>query len=227
MTTTILPMIENSSNGLLVSSEAIAQGTGNQHKSILQMVRMNLADFEQFGRVAFENAPFETAGGNQLRAIAKLNEPQSTLLMTYLRNNEKVKEFKLALVKAFYQMKGLLESPAVQSTLFDLETKGFTFGQPIRELPATSTRHWEDPRTARNDQIAEIARRAKGAWVPFTIDGFSEKQYKEFANAIKYGKRASFPNRGHWEAATRESEIFIRHTPSAIVSIRPLSEVSA
>ncbi|ALQ30088.1 hypothetical protein ATC04_05640 [Arthrobacter sp. YC-RL1] len=112
MTTTIVPTIENTDNGLVVSSVTIANGTDNQHKSIVRLVRDNLSDFEEFGRVGFENAPFETAGGIQTRAIAKLNEPQSTLLMTYLRNNDKVKAFKKALVKAFYEMAEQLKSQA-------------------------------------------------------------------------------------------------------------------
>jgi phage regulator Rha-like protein len=34
-----------------------------------------------------------------------LNEQQATLLLTYLRNSEIVREFKKALVKAFYELK--------------------------------------------------------------------------------------------------------------------------
>lgn len=89
---------------IVVTSLTIAQGTENQHASILRIIRDNIEDFEEFGRVGFEIAPFETAGGTQRREIAKLNEPQSTLLLTYLRNNERVKVFKKALVKAFYEL---------------------------------------------------------------------------------------------------------------------------
>ena len=54
-----------------------------------------------FGRVAFEIRPFETAGGRQEREIAILNEDQATYLITLSRNTTKVREFKIALVKAF------------------------------------------------------------------------------------------------------------------------------
>ena len=50
-------------------------------------------DLNDFGRVSFENVPFETAGGKQKKEIALINEQQATLLLTYFRNNEVVKEF--------------------------------------------------------------------------------------------------------------------------------------
>lgn len=65
---------------------------------------------EAFGRVEFEIQPFETNGGIQKREIAILNEQQATLLVTYCKNTETVRKFKVALVKAFYEMRELLHS---------------------------------------------------------------------------------------------------------------------
>lgn len=111
MNNPIVPTIERNGTDLVVSSEQIALGTDNQHKSIIRLVRDNLADLEEFGRVRFENAPFETPGGTQRRELAKLNEQQSTLLMTYLRNNDKVRAFKKALVKGFYELARTVNQP--------------------------------------------------------------------------------------------------------------------
>lgn len=47
----------------------VADRTGNQHASVIRLVRDNLRDFEQFGRVGFEIAPFATAGGTQSRKL--------------------------------------------------------------------------------------------------------------------------------------------------------------
>lgn len=88
---------------------AISEGTGNEHKSIIQLVRTYKTDLEEFGRVAFEMRPFETVGGQQEREIAILNEQQSTLILTYMRNSDIVRQFKKALVKAFYE---LMKAPA-------------------------------------------------------------------------------------------------------------------
>lgn len=87
----------------LTTSESIAAGVGLQHKNVLALVRNYQNDFETFGRVAFETQPFETNGGMQKRDVAILNEQQATLLVTYCRNTEKVRKFKVALVKAFYE----------------------------------------------------------------------------------------------------------------------------
>ncbi|GGJ74500.1 Rha family transcriptional regulator [Glutamicibacter ardleyensis] len=87
-----------------VNSVTIAEQTENQHKSIIRLIRDNLADLSEFGRVRFENAPLQTAGGVQSREIAHLSERHATLLITYLRNNDTVRTFKMALVKAFYEM---------------------------------------------------------------------------------------------------------------------------
>lgn len=42
---------------LLVSSETIAEGSGVQHKNVLELINANHADFEDFGEVAFETRP--------------------------------------------------------------------------------------------------------------------------------------------------------------------------
>ena len=59
---------------LIVSSGTIAEGSGVQHKNVLETIARNQADLEQFGRVAFQTRPFATAGGTQHMRIALLNE---------------------------------------------------------------------------------------------------------------------------------------------------------
>lgn len=83
------------------TSMRIANGTRNEHRAVLQLIGENLADFEEFGGVAFEMQPFDTAGGVQHRRVAVLNEDHATLLLTYMRNNDVVKDFKKRLVREF------------------------------------------------------------------------------------------------------------------------------
>jgi phage regulator Rha-like protein len=85
----------------VVSSEAVAEGAGIQHASVLRLIDENQADFEEFGQVRFEIRP----GYNNSRVrVALLNEQQATLLMTFQRNTDQVRAFKKALVKAFFEM---------------------------------------------------------------------------------------------------------------------------
>lgn len=98
-------VIKTQDGQLVTTSEAIAQGTDTQHKNVLELVREYQIQLETLGGVAFETRPFKTNGGIQQREIALLTEPQSTFLLTLMRNSEIVVKFKLALVKAFYELK--------------------------------------------------------------------------------------------------------------------------
>lgn len=115
LNTHIVPTIEHDFRGLHVSSLNIAEGSGVQHKNVLESVSKNQADLEQFGPVAFETrkgAALPQGGFAMATRIALLNEQQSTLVMTYMKNTEQVKAFKLALVKGFFEMAKQLTQPA-------------------------------------------------------------------------------------------------------------------
>jgi phage regulator Rha-like protein len=99
----------------VTNSLVVATDTGNDHASVIRLIRDNLADFNEVGRVRFEIRPFETAGGTQRREIAIIDELAAMLLMTYLRNTPKVKDFKKRLVLAFAAMRQALaeQNPAL------------------------------------------------------------------------------------------------------------------
>lgn len=111
------PVVIQKDGDLFISSEIIAERTGREHASVLRVIRESIEEFEEFGRVGFEIAPFVTAGGVQHREVAHLNEQQATLLMTFMRNSPVVKAFKLELVKQFYAMRQALMAPAVPQSL--------------------------------------------------------------------------------------------------------------
>ncbi|GAA2237394.1 hypothetical protein GCM10010401_06940 [Rarobacter faecitabidus] len=113
MTVVSLPRIERDSTGnLRVSSEQIAEGTENQHKNVLQLIRTYRGDLEDFGTLESETRPFVGADGRtQHREIFHLTEPQATLILTYMRNMERIRVFKKALVKAFFDMAQRLAAP--------------------------------------------------------------------------------------------------------------------
>ncbi|NNA98823.1 Rha family transcriptional regulator [Pseudomonas gessardii] len=84
---------------------AIAEGTLNDHASVIALARRYQSDLEDFGLVRFEIRPREAGqhgGGDTEFAI--LNEPQSTLLLTFMRNTDIVRAFKKKLVREFWEM---------------------------------------------------------------------------------------------------------------------------
>lgn len=91
----------------VTTSLAIAEGVGNPHKSVIQLIRQNTSDLEEFGPLAFEMRKGEAlpqGGFAKATEYAILNEQQSTLLLTYMRNNDVVREFKKRLVRAFFDL---------------------------------------------------------------------------------------------------------------------------
>ena len=89
----------------MTTSLAIADGTGNDHASVIKLVRSYVDDLNEFEGVAFQTQPFATAGGIQSREVAILNEQHATLLLTYMKNSEVVRNFKKTLVKEFWVMR--------------------------------------------------------------------------------------------------------------------------
>jgi len=92
----------------LASTAVIAHGMRAQHRAVIQLVRQHEQILSQFGRVQFEIAPFVTRGGTQQREVALLNERQSALLISLMRNKAEVVEFKAALIAEFYRMRDAL-----------------------------------------------------------------------------------------------------------------------
>ncbi len=92
-------------NTPVVSHRVISEHTNMQEKSVSRIIRNLTTDFEEFGRVGFEIHTLDTKGGVQEIKTYYLNEQQVTLLLTYLRNSEIVRKFKVTLVKEFYELK--------------------------------------------------------------------------------------------------------------------------
>lgn len=111
-------LVQNVNGELLISSLVIAENVGYEHSVVIRLIRDNLKDFEEFGTVSFQNQSFKDSLNRiQHKEVALLNENQSTLLITYMRNSEIVKRFKINLVKAFSIMKNELMKNKLPSHL--------------------------------------------------------------------------------------------------------------
>ncbi|MCT8948427.1 phage antirepressor KilAC domain-containing protein [Pseudomonas iridis] len=79
---------------------AIAAGCEVDHASVIKLVRAYESDLQEFGLLDFKS---ESTGGRPTE-FALLNEQQSTLILTYMRNSTIVREFKKRLVKDFWRL---------------------------------------------------------------------------------------------------------------------------
>lgn len=111
-------------------SSIIADCAEVKHRHLKVLLNKHRADFEKFGKVTFKISPSD-AGQNVRDYI--LNEQQATLLITYLRNTEPVKEFKTNLVKAFFAMRDEVAEFRYQRAL----------EKPKRKTLHEVIEHWE------------------------------------------------------------------------------------
>ncbi len=90
----------------LASTEIIAKGVGVQHKNVLALVRSRADLLAEFGKLAFET---RVNRRGPVTEYAQLNERQTTLLLTLMRNSDKVSAFKVELIREFYRMRDALQ----------------------------------------------------------------------------------------------------------------------
>lgn len=141
------------------TSLVIAAETGNEHRAVLQLIRTHLADLNEVGRVAFQMRPFETPGGVQRREVAHLDEPAAALLITNLRGNRIVLDFRKRLVAGFYAMRQQLAQRAVPPALTDDELIHRALEVSARRVAELTTR------------VAELEPKAEVADRILTADG--------------------------------------------------------
>lgn len=91
------------------TSEVIAECAGVKHRAVRQLITNHESDFKEFGVLTFEmQKPPAGSKGGRPEIVYHLTEEQATLLMTYLKNTERVRTFKKELVRQFYAMRAEL-----------------------------------------------------------------------------------------------------------------------
>ena len=107
-------------NDTFTDSMVIADATGNQHRSVVALIKKHQESLERFGRIEFCDLKSKNPQGGRPVKICPLNELQATLLITFLDNTDKVVDFKTELVRQFYAMRKIL---AERQTAVWLETR--------------------------------------------------------------------------------------------------------
>ena len=92
-------------NEVFTDSLVIAQGTGNKHKNVKELIQKYKSELNDFGTLSVLNG--ESTGGRP-EEFYLLNEQQAAFLMTLLRNTKQVVAFKKELVRQFYEMRNIL-----------------------------------------------------------------------------------------------------------------------
>ena len=98
-------LVEVRKDGIFTNSKVIAEGTGNKHHAVREIIKKYKTDIEEFGTLSILNE--ESTGGRPMEVFF-LNEEQATFVITLLRNSKVVVKFKKELVRQFYAMRRFL-----------------------------------------------------------------------------------------------------------------------
>lgn len=96
-------LVELKGNDVFTNSKVIADGTNNQHESVVAIIRKYEKYILDFGNIDFSDLKSGKRG--QPERVYYLNEEQATFVITLLRNSKIVVKFKKELVRQFYAMR--------------------------------------------------------------------------------------------------------------------------
>lgn len=123
-----------SNAGPFTSSDVVARFAHVSHHAVQQITAKYESDLKELGVLAFEmRKPEKGSEGGRPETVYHYNEPQATLLITYLKNTEPVRAFKKELVKQFYAMRTELMRRQIAKMERKPIRKGLTDG--IKLLP--------------------------------------------------------------------------------------------
>lgn len=208
------PIVQVADGVPTTTSMRIANGTRVQHKNVLELIRGNLADFEEFGGVAFETRPFDTAGGMQMREVAVLNEEHATLLLTYMRNSDIVRDFKKRLVREFSRLRREAETrPAINAAeLTRLELIDMARNAEVERLALEAENKELAPKAEAYDSFLDATGKYAVGAVAQMLGTSQNKLFRELRNRhvfIAVGSRRNTPYQQyahHFEVIPHEYE---------------------
>jgi len=94
-------VIINSKKEAVTSHVIISKGMGVTQDSTLKLIKKYVNELQELGKVRFQFVPL---GSGQKQKQFMLNEHQTILLITLMRNNSETVAFKVKLVKQFAKM---------------------------------------------------------------------------------------------------------------------------
>lgn len=100
---------------VFTDSLILAKATDNQHTSLMRLIKSKKKRLEKFGSLRFMDLKSKNSKGGRPVKYCLLNEPQATLLVTFLNNSEIVDDFKTELVRQFFEMRKLIAERHTQT----------------------------------------------------------------------------------------------------------------
>ena len=179
----------NNDGVAVVDSITIADGVNVQHKNVLELIRKYIPDFEAFGPIAFETRKGKAlpqGGFAKATEVAWLNEDQTTLLFTFLKNTEIARKLKIRLVQAFRQCRDELAKSRAQQIpqslpealrlAADLAEKNQTLALKVKE---------DEPKISYLDRIM-AANESMTITNAAKVIGYPPRKFKDYMRQIGF-----------------------------------------
>jgi phage regulator Rha-like protein len=96
-------LVSLNGNDVFTNSKVVSEGTGIRHDKLKESIRKHEIQLRKLGNLSTSYGG-ESTGGRRTE-VYELNEQQATFLITLLKNTDKVVDFKLELVRQFYEMR--------------------------------------------------------------------------------------------------------------------------
>ncbi len=91
-----------------IDSDGLATLSNIEARAINQLIKNRAEDLERFGSLSFEMI-YHGEGGGRPKKLYLLSEQQATLLTTFMKNSDTVREFKYRLVDEFFKMREYIQ----------------------------------------------------------------------------------------------------------------------
>ena len=126
MSNTSLVFLSEDQSFPVTTSEVIATALDKRATDVLELAKKYQESLSKFGLVPFKTEQVKRGFGTapQEKEVAILNEQQAYFLVTLMRNSEKVIKFKLALVKAFFEMREQIQEKKTSQLLEQAYQRG-------------------------------------------------------------------------------------------------------
>jgi len=98
-------LVINRNSKLVTSLQKVASVTSSNVVSLQRLIRSHKTDLEKFGTLEYDEQKVTAGAGYTKKKLYYLNEQQSYLFITFLKNTQVVKQFKIALIDEFFKMK--------------------------------------------------------------------------------------------------------------------------
>ncbi|MBQ1348380.1 MAG: Rha family transcriptional regulator [Aeriscardovia sp.] len=141
----------------LTSTEIIASALGKEHKDVIALAHRYKDELCAFGPCSFKTKMVGIgSGARRKKEISFLNESQATFLITLMRNSPEVVRFKVALVKAFFNMREKLRKAELEKLSLKAEKLEIKLQEVLRKKDGLSRSEQYQLSSAVNKKAIEL-----------------------------------------------------------------------